>query len=112
MRIEVSRVGAIAAVACLGLALYSAAAPASPNAGDWPMAAGDYANTRYSALEQVTRENAKNLKLAFSFPTGALRGHEAAPLVVNGTMYVVTPYPNYLYALDLSKPGANLKWKF
>ncbi|MGE5094715.1 MAG: methanol/ethanol family PQQ-dependent dehydrogenase [Betaproteobacteria bacterium] len=112
MRFVVPRVGAIAALACLGVALGSAAAPASPNAGDWPMAAGDYANTRYSALEQVTRENAKNLKLAFSFPTGALRGHEAAPLVVNGTMYVVTPYPNWLYALDLTKPGANVKWKF
>jgi PQQ-dependent dehydrogenase (methanol/ethanol family) len=80
--------------------------------GEWPMAAGDYANTRFSPLDQITRENAKGLKLAFSFSTGALRGHEAAPLVVNGTMYVVTPYPNYLYALDLTKPGANLKWKF
>jgi PQQ-dependent dehydrogenase (methanol/ethanol family) len=27
-------------------------------------------------------------------------------------MYVVAPFPNYLYALDLSKPGAPLKWKF
>jgi glucose dehydrogenase len=80
--------------------------------GEWPMAGADYANTRFSPLDQITRDNAKGLKLAFSFSTGALRGHEAAPLVVNGTMYVVTPYPNYLYALDLTKPGANLKWKF
>ena len=38
-------------------------------------------------------------------------GHEAAPLIVQGTMYLVTPFPNVLYALDLTKPGAPLKWK-
>jgi glucose dehydrogenase len=27
-------------------------------------------------------------------------------------MYVVTPFPNYLYALDLTKPGAPMKWKY
>jgi PQQ-dependent dehydrogenase (methanol/ethanol family) len=27
-------------------------------------------------------------------------------------MYVVTPFPNYVYALDLSKPGAPQKWKY
>jgi PQQ-dependent dehydrogenase (methanol/ethanol family) len=32
--------------------------------------------------------------------------------VVGDTMYVVTPYPNLVLAFDLSKPGANLKWKF
>jgi glucose dehydrogenase len=41
-----------------------------------------------------------------------LRGQEAAPLVVGSTMYVVTPYPNILYALDLTKPGAPAKWKY
>ena len=27
-------------------------------------------------------------------------------------MYIVTPFPNLLYALDLSQPGAPLKWKY
>jgi PQQ-dependent dehydrogenase (methanol/ethanol family) len=40
------------------------------------------------------------------------RGQEAAPIVVNNTMYVVTPYPNILYALDLTQAGAPLKWKY
>ncbi len=40
------------------------------------------------------------------------RGHEAAPLVVNNTMYIVTPFPNNLYALDLTKPGAPMKWVY
>jgi PQQ-dependent dehydrogenase (methanol/ethanol family) len=76
------------------------------------MAAKDYANTRYSGLQDINTTNVKNLKLAWTFSTGVLRGQEAAPLVVNGTMYVVTPYPNVLYALDLTKPGAPLKWSF
>jgi PQQ-dependent dehydrogenase (methanol/ethanol family) len=80
--------------------------------GDWPMVAKDYANTRYSELGEISVANAANLKLAFTFATGTLRGHEAAPLVVDGVMYIVTPYPNYLYALDLSKPGAPQKWKY
>jgi glucose dehydrogenase len=76
------------------------------------MAAKDYASTRYSALDQITPSNVKNLKVAFTFSMGVDRGQEAAPLVIGDTMYLVAPYPNYLYALDLSKPGAPMKWKF
>ncbi|PYS52837.1 MAG: PQQ-dependent dehydrogenase, methanol/ethanol family [Acidobacteria bacterium] len=90
------------------------AAPAFPQTedGQWTMPAKDYASTRYSALDQINADNVKNLKLAWSFSTGVLRGHEAAPIVVNNTMYVVTPYPNTLYALDLTQPGAPIKWKY
>ncbi|HEX8243236.1 MAG TPA: methanol/ethanol family PQQ-dependent dehydrogenase [Longimicrobium sp.] len=80
--------------------------------GQWTMPAHDYASTRYSRLGQITTTNVANLKLAWTFSTGVNRGHEAAPLVVNNTMYVVTPFPNILYALDLTRPGAPLKWKF
>jgi glucose dehydrogenase len=82
------------------------------NDGEWPMAARDYASTRYSALNQITPANVRNLKVAFTFSTGVDRGQEAAPIVVGNTMYVVAPYPNYLYALDLTRPGAPMKWKF
>src|SRR5205814_4423681 len=51
-------------------------------------------------------------KPAWTFSTGVLRGQEAAPLVVNHTMFVVTPYPNILYALHLTRPGAPTKWTF
>ena len=40
-----------------------------------------------------------------TFSTGVNAGHEAAPLIVNNAMYIVTPWPNVLYALDLTKPG-------
>jgi lanthanide-dependent methanol dehydrogenase len=80
--------------------------------GQWTMPAKDFASTRYSGLEEINSGNVANLKLAWTFSTGVLRGHEAAPIVVNGVMYVVTPYPNIVYALDLSQPGAPVKWKY
>src|SRR5579875_1607580 len=83
-----------------------------PDDGQWPMAAKNYASTRYSTLGQINTSNVKNLKLAWTFSTGLTHGHEAAPLIVNNTMYIVTPYPNNLYALDLTKAGAPLKWEY
>ena len=83
-----------------------------PDDGQWVMAAKNYASTRFSTLTQINSQNVGNLKLAWTFSTGLTRGHEAAPLVVNNTMHVVTPYPNYLYALDLTKPGAPMKWMY
>ena len=76
------------------------------------MPARNYASTRYSSLSQITTQNAAQLKMAWSFSTGVTRGHEAAPLVVDNTMYIVTPFPNVIYALDLTKPGTPLKWKY
>jgi PQQ-dependent dehydrogenase (methanol/ethanol family) len=76
------------------------------------MPARNYASTRYSALGQITAQNVAQLKLAWTFSTGVTRGHEAAPLVVDNTMYIVTPFPNYLYALDLTQPGAPAKWTY
>src|SRR4051812_33671253 len=69
--------------------------------GQWPMASRDPAGTRFSGLTEITPENVANLQVAWTFSTGLTRGHEAAPLVVNNMMYVVTPYPNYVYAIDL-----------
>ena len=80
--------------------------------GQWTLPAKNYASTRFSGLSEITTDNVKNLHLAWTFETGILRGQEAAPLVVNNTMYIVTPYPNYLYALDLTKPGAPMKWVY
>jgi PQQ-dependent dehydrogenase (methanol/ethanol family) len=82
------------------------------DAAQWVRPAHDYASTRYSALGEIDRSNVKNLGLRWTFSTGVVKGHEAAPLVVGDTMYVVTPYPNILYALDLTKPGAELKWTY
>jgi PQQ-dependent dehydrogenase (methanol/ethanol family) len=88
-----------------------AAPPAASDDGQWVMAPKDYANTRFSALDQINTRNVARLKLAWTFSTGVPRGHEAAPLVVGTTMYVVSPFPHYVYALDLTRPGAPMKWK-
>ena len=79
--------------------------------GEWTMPGADYANSRYSELDEITVDNVKNLHAAWTFSTGVLRGHEGQPLVVDKTMYLVTPYPNVSYALDLETEGQPLKWK-
>ena len=88
------------------------AVPHAGPAGEWHMPAGDYANSRYSELNSITPANAHNLRASWTFSTGVLRGHEGQPLVIANTMYVITPYPNVAYALDLAEVGQPLKWKF
>ncbi|MGA3193855.1 MAG: PQQ-dependent dehydrogenase, methanol/ethanol family [Terriglobales bacterium] len=80
--------------------------------GDWTMPAGDYANTRFSPLSQINTGNVKNLHVVGMMADGIPHGHEGGPLVVNKTLYMVTPFPNYLIALDLTKPGYPMKWRF
>jgi lanthanide-dependent methanol dehydrogenase len=82
-----------------------------PPEGEWHMAAKDFANRRYSALEEINTNTVKNLKVAWTFSTGVDRGQECAPLIVGGTMYVVSPYPNHLFALDIANHGA-AKWQY
>jgi len=86
-------------------------APKDPP-GEWHRQANDYANTRYSALDQINLSNVNRLRIAWTFSDGAQYGHEGAPLVVGSTMYVVAPFPDVAYALDLSKPGAPIKWSY
>jgi len=83
----------------------------SQNPKDWVMSTGDYANTRYSKLRQINSENVGNLHPAWMFSTGVLRGHEGAPLVIGDVMYLNTPFPNIVYALDLNNDGKIL-WKY
>ena len=80
--------------------------------GQWTMPAKDYSSTRYSGLAEITAANARKLRPVWTFSTGVLAGHEGQPLVVNNTMYVVTPYPNVLYAFDLTQEGYPLRWKY
>lgn len=61
--------------------------------------AGDCANRCYSPLDEINTQNVKNLNVIATFSTGITHGHEGQPLVVNNTMYLVTPYPNDLLAI-------------
>ncbi|MFN3208040.1 MAG: methanol/ethanol family PQQ-dependent dehydrogenase [Roseovarius sp.] len=77
----------------------------------WAIQTGDYKNQRYSKLDKVNKETVGDLQVAWTFSTGVLRGHEGSPLVVGDTMYVHTPFPNIVYALDLADEG-KIKWKY
>lgn len=96
--------------------LASGAALAQDNAslqGDdkqWVLAGKDYSLTRFSRLNQINTGNAGRLQVAWTFSVGSNHGQEAAPLVVNGVMYVVGAYPNELFALDATT--GEMKWKY
>ncbi len=76
------------------------------------MPSKDFASTRYSELRDINAADASRLRPVWTFSTGVLGGHEGQPLVVHDTMYVVTPWPNVLYAFDLTKEGYPLRWKY
>ena len=135
-RVDTALLGLSTVVACAGLAAcnkkpsappsdaivsaplpggnHAIAAPAAAPAddGSWTMPGKNFAATRFSALNQITPANVSKLALSFTFSTATTKGYEAPPLVMNGTMYLITPYPNIVYALDLTKPGAPTKWVF
>ncbi len=105
---------------CLATAAMLAADAASANeelaklqqdAKQWVMQSGDFANTRHSTLKQITADNVGKLQVAWTFSTGVLRGHEGGPLVVGDMMYVHTPFPNTVFALNL-KDENKIVWKY
>ena len=103
---------------CIGAALAASSASGneqlqkmSQNPKDWVMPTGNYANTRYSELKQITADNVGKLQAAWTFSTGVLRGHEGGPLVIGDVMYVHGPFPNPVFALDLNNDGKIL-WKY
>ena len=73
----------------------------SAAAQDWPSYGGDPGNTKYSTLKQINRSNVTQLKVAWVYHTGDISdgskypvrsAFEATPLVVDGVMYVTTPF--------------------
>lgn len=79
------------------------------NPNYWVMPAGNYDGTRFSKLDQINKNNAKDLKMAWTFSTGVLRGHEGGPLVLpssstgldGDTLYIHAAFPNNVFAIDL-----------
>jgi PQQ-dependent dehydrogenase (methanol/ethanol family) len=104
-------VGALAVFAAGGANANDELIKMSQNPKDWVMPTGDYFNQRYSKLKQITSSNVGKLQVAWTFSTGVLRGHEGGPLVIGNVMYVHTPFPNIVYALDLNNDGKIL-WKY
>lgn len=60
---------------------------------DWPNPGNDKAGTRYAAIDQINRDNVKDLQVAWTYNTGDMGTGttiECTPLVVDGVMYVTT----------------------
>jgi len=82
------------------LILLLALSAQTPAAGDWPVYGRDAGGARFSPLTQITRDNVTRLTVAWTYHTGipdmSSMSHrppslEVTPLVVDGTMYVITP---------------------
>src|SRR5260370_7643570 len=108
----------IVVLAIAGLFVFSTAAQAneqlqkmSDDPNQWVMPGGNYSLTRNSKLDQINPQNAKDLRVAWTMSTGTLRGHEGQPLVIGDMMYFESPYPNYIYPVNLHHT-APIAWNF
>jgi len=70
-----------------------------------------YNGWNFSELDQINRDNVGDLQLAWSLQLGVLDQYEAPPLVIGDTMYIVSPKPNQVLALDLSNEGSII-WEY
>ncbi|HWR87980.1 MAG TPA: methanol/ethanol family PQQ-dependent dehydrogenase [Acidiferrobacterales bacterium] len=104
---------------CVGMALLTLPGLALANADveknianskNWAMQAGDMFNQRYSKLKQINTGNVGKMQVAWTFSTGVLRGHEGSPLVIDGKMYLHSPFPNKVFAIDLDTQ--KILWKY
>ncbi|MCH8504144.1 MAG: methanol/ethanol family PQQ-dependent dehydrogenase [Ectothiorhodospiraceae bacterium] len=101
------------------VALVSGAAQANENLLElqdnselWALQLGNYAGNRHSRLDQIDRDNVQDLRATWQFSTGVLRGHEGGPLYVgDGRLYIHTPFPNRVFALDIEDEG-RIVWMY
>ena len=77
---------------------------------NWAIWGGDYGGQRYSKLDQINAENVGDLQVAWTFSTGVLRGHEGGPLVVGDTLYIHTPFPNKVFAIN--QEDQSIIWRY
>ncbi|MDO9168468.1 MAG: methanol/ethanol family PQQ-dependent dehydrogenase [Methylobacter sp.] len=112
MRISKFTRTAVASAVCSG-ALLTASMPTQANKAldrlskedtNWVMQTKDYSASHFSDMTQINTHNVQHLQPVWSFSTGVLNGHEGGPLVIDGIMYVHTPYPNNIFAIDLDEP--------
>jgi alcohol dehydrogenase (cytochrome c) len=91
---------------------------AAAEPGNWLTHHKDYAATRYSTLDEITKDNVKDLKVAWTFALGGIEGGgiwphgglEGTPIVEDGAMYVTDGW-GAVYKLDVSDGPGKLVWK-
>jgi lanthanide-dependent methanol dehydrogenase len=108
---KLSSLSVALAIAAPGVALANAdLEKLMDNPKNWAAQAGDMYNQRYSKLKQINKANVKNMKVAWMFSTGVLRGHEGSPLVIGDMMYLHSAFPNKVFAMDLNTQ--KIVWKY
>ena len=105
VRQSLAAVVTLAAAACASRSL--------PNA-DWPVTGGDPGNTRYSTLDQITRDNVAQLRVAWVYHTGEMPSGDqsqiqATPIVIGGVLYTTTPA---LSVVALHADRGTVLWRF
>jgi len=80
-----------------------------PEAENWLMARGNYEGWSYSPLDKINTSNVSKMVPIWSYSTGANSGHQAAPVVNNGVMFVSTPSAQ---VLALNAKTGELLWKY
>ena len=103
----------------LSMAILAGQAPAQSAAGaDWPTYGNNPGGTRYSTAKQIDRGNVAQLKVAWTYRTGALphdeeldkkAAFEATPILIDGKLFLNTPY-DHVIALNAAS-GAKV-WEF
>jgi quinoprotein glucose dehydrogenase len=76
---------------------------------DWPVYGGAPENDHYSNLTQVTRENVRQLAVAWSYDSGEDGGLQTSPIIVAGVLYGITPTQK-IFALNAAT--GKVLWKF
>ena len=82
-----------------------AVAQTGAKGGEWRFYAGDGGSTKYSALDQINRDNVKNLRIAWRWKTDNFGPnpefyYEATPLMVKGVLYTTAGYRRAVAAID------------
>src|ERR1700736_3396763 len=86
-----------------------------PPTGDFPLAGGNWANQRYSALDQINKSTVKRLGGAWTLhledgkPAGLAGNMHATPIVSDGVMFISSGAGN-VFAIDAAT--GLLKWKY
>ncbi len=85
---------------------------ARSNGNNWLTYGRDYTNQRYSPLAQITTANVSSLRAAWIYQTGISRlgSFETSPIVVDGVMYLTTPYNSATVAID-ARTGQQI-WRY
>jgi quinoprotein glucose dehydrogenase len=103
-------------IAILGMDC-TAHAQSAPDSG-WPNYGNDAGGARYSTASQINRENVAQLKVAWTYRTGAMdvdtelnrkAAFEATPILVDGKLFLSTPYD---HVIALNPVSGNKIWEF